>query len=60
MAWSINGKRVYGVQVGEEKWRGANLLKKSSILLYDILDACKICRNIKKVVEYMTEVEDLV
>lgn len=26
--WSVSGERLYGVQVGEEKWRGTDLLKK--------------------------------
>ena len=49
------GKRIYGVQVGEEQWEGADLQRKGkcSALLYAILDTCKTCRNIKKV-KYMT------
>lgn len=46
--------RVYGIQVGEEIRARSKFTQKvkCSVLLYSILDTCKICRNLKRVVGY--------
>lgn len=56
--WSIinEGKSIYGIEVREEILARSKFTEKvkCSVLLYNILDTCKFCRNIKKVAGYKT------